>query len=291
MLLFLSIIKVEAQTSVHYVVSKYNILVGDSAKVTPIVQNARPNSKTLLTISDYINGETFKKNLKPFYFKNDFPGHFNLVIKLKLIENDRVYFEDTQYLDFHTYKLCGDIYTFNDTITTYVGLDYPIKINVQGFSENDIVITAQGVTIRKVGDNFRYVITSRYSGYGQIAITGQRHDGTRVMINKIPIKIKNVPVPTVVANVSTKDSTIELKSILSDQFLIEYPSHVDSFTISYEVSGKKISKKCIGSKIDASTYRELLSLPPKTWIYFENISHWAIYKGGKRTTNIAITMP
>ncbi len=291
LLLFLSSINIKAQSSAHYIVSDYNILVGDSAKIVPIVHNIRPNSKTILILNS-IEGETYRNNLKPFYFSNNFPGNFTLTLHLKLIENGKIYFEDTQYLDFHMYKMCGDIYMPNDTITTYLGFEYPIKINVNLFSSTDIIINARGINIRKAKDDFQYVLTNTQLGIAQITILGRKNDGSTVMINKIPIKTVALPAPAVVANILPEDSTIEIKSILNDQFMFKCTSGVDSFTVSFEKSGKKISKKIIGSRIDTLTYLELMSLPPKTWIYFEDIYHWINFPGGEnKKSNIAITIP
>lgn len=290
-LLCLNIGKTNAQIKVHYLVSSNHLLVGDSAKITPIIINAKPNTKFELVASDFQN-DIIKTNSDPFYYKSDFSGRHELMVCLKLSNNNKAYLIDTQYLSFHNFAIKANIYTHKEPFIAYVGIGTPFELDMPGICLNDIVITAQGVTIKKESQGNSFSMTCMREGEGLIAIALKKDDGSKIVISQIPVLIKKAPTPCVVTKISEADSTIFLNSVLNDQFNFELKNGVDSFTLVYEKAGKKITKIFSGNKIDTKTYSELMSLPKGTWIYFENIKHWIGLWAPKKysISNIAIKL-
>lgn len=289
-LLYLNIGKPDAQTKVHYLVSSNHLLVGDSAKITPIILNAKPNTKVELIASDFQN-DIIKTNSDPFYYNSYFSGRSELMVALKLSSNNKTYFIDTQYLSFYNFKIKANIYSVQNPFIAFVGIQNPFELDIPGISHNDVVISCKGLTIHKENES-RFNIYCSHAGEGEIAIAVKKDDGNLVMVKKIPVIIKIAPTPSIVTYISNADSSIQLNSVLNDQFILNYSSGVDSFTIVYEKAGKKITKIFSGNKIDTKTYLEIMSLPKGTWLYFENIEHWISLWGPKKycTSNIAIKL-
>lgn len=287
----LNTVKTNAQTKVHYLVSSNHLIVGDSAKITPVIVNAKPNSKIELLVSDFQN-EVIKTNSDAFYYKSEFSGRIELMVTLKLINNNKAYFIDTQYLSFYNFTIKANIYTQKEPFIAYVGIVNPFELDAPGISFNDIVVTAQGVTIRSESRENSFIMLCMKEGEGKLEFALKKEDGSVTVIRQIPILIKKAPTPCVVTKISEADSTIQLNSVLNDQFIFELENGVDSFTLVYEKAGKKITKIFSGNKIDSKTYSELMSLPKDTWIYFENIKHWiALWEPKKYTiSNIAIKL-
>ncbi len=281
----------EAQIKVHYLVSSNHLMVGDSAQITPVIANAKPDSKIELVVSDF-QKEVLKTNLDKFYYKAEFSGKHELMVYLELSNNNKVYFIDTQYISFYCFKMKANIYTAKKTFIAYVGMATPFELDMPGTCSNDVVISGQGVTIKKESQENSFSMTCSGEGEGQLTIALKREDGTVTVVSQIPVLKKNTPTPSIVAKISKIDSTILLNSVLNDQFIFELKNGVDSFTLVYEKEGKKISKVFSGNKIDSKTYIELMSLPKNTWIYFENIKHWVGLWGPKKYTfsNIAIKL-
>lgn len=290
-LLYLNIGKPDAQIKVHYLVSSNHLLVGDSAKITPIIINAKPNTKFELVASDFQN-DIIKTNSDPFYYNSYFSGRSELMVALKLSSNNKTYFIDTQYLSFYNFAIKANIYTHKEPFIAYVGIGTPFELDMPGICLNDIVITAQGVTIKKESQGNSFSMTCMREGEGLIAIALKKDDGSKIVISQIPVLIKKAPTPCIVTKISEADSTIFLNSVLNDQFNFELKNGVDSFTLVYEKAGKKITKIFSGNKIDTKTYSELMSLPKGTWIYFENIKHWIGLWAPKKysISNIAIKL-
>lgn len=290
-LLYLNIGKTNAQIKVHYLVSSNHLLVGDSAKITPIIVNAKPNTKVELVASDFQN-DIIKTNSDPFYYKSDFSGRYELMVCLKLSNNNKTYLIDTQYLSFHNFAIKANIYTHKVPFIAYVGIDNPFELDMPGIPMNTIVTSAQGVFIRPENRDNSFTMFCMREGEGQIAIALKKEDGSETIISQIPVLIKKAPTPCIVTKISEADSTIFLNSVLNDQFNFELKNGVDSFTLVYEKAGKKITKIFSGNKIDTKTYSELMSLPKGTWIYFENIKHWIGLWAPKKysISNIAIKL-
>lgn len=280
-----------AQTKVHYLFSNEVIHVGDSVKITPVLMDAMPNSKVEMLISDY-EVEVSKNKIEPFIFSSAYSGKNVLRVCLTLSANNKTYFVDTQLLTFNVFPLKANIYSVLNPLIIFIGVDNPIELDVPGTLRNDIMISAQGVMIKYNGDK-GYVATSNgnQEGKGFISVAIRKND-QYVKVNEIPILIKSAPTPSILARISQKDSCIYLNSVLNDQFIYNFKSGVDSFTLVYEKEGKKTTKQFSGNKIDSNTYLEIMSLPKNTWIYFENIQHWIGLWGPKKrcVSNFAIKL-
>lgn len=283
--------QLNAQTKVHYLFSNEVIHVGDSVKITPVLVDAKPNSQVEMLISDF-ELEVIKTKIEPFIFSSAYSGKNVLRVCLTLSANNKTYFVDTQLLTFNVFPLKANVYSVLNPLIIFIGVDNPIELDVPGTLRNDIMISAQGVMIKYNGDK-GYVATSNgnQEGKGLISVAIRKNDHL-VKISEIPIIIKSAPTPSILARISQKDSCIYLNSVLNDQFILNLKSGVDSFTLVYEKSGKKTEKHFKGNQIDKATYRELMSLPPGTWIYFENIQHWINFWGPKKSwvSNFAIKL-
>ncbi len=283
--------QLNAQTKVHYLFSNEVIHAGDSVKITPVLVDAMPNSQVEMRISDF-ELEVSKSKIEPFIFSSGHSGKNVLRVCLTLSANNKTYFVDTQLLTFNVFPLKANIYSVLNPLIIFIGVDNPIELDVPGTLRNDIMISAQGVMIKYNGDK-GYIATSNgnQEGKGFISVAIKKNDHY-VNVSEIPIIIKSAPTPSILARISQKDSCIYLNSVLNDQFIYNFKSGVDSFTLVYEKEGKKTTKQFSGNKIDSNTYLEIMSLPKNTWIYFENIQHWIGLWGPKKrsVSNFAIKM-
>jgi hypothetical protein len=290
-LLYLTAGQLNAQTAVHYLVSSNFLYVGDSVLITPILVNAKPNSKVELEISDF-DYRNIKDKLAPFYYKSEFSGKSVLKVSLRLSVNNKIYFNDSQLMTFSNFSLKANIYDVRNPLIVFIGLDNPFELDIPGATLNDVSLKCQGVSMKYTGANsFILFSNGNQEGKGLISVSLRKNDNY-IKISEIPIIIKSAPAPSILANISNKDSSIYLKSVLNDQFILNFESGVDSFTLVYEKSGKKIRKIFADNKIDKATYLDLMSLPSGTWIYFEDIIHWVSFWGPKayRNSSFAIKL-